>query len=100
MRWGQIISGGIFLAVAFGFLFIPTLRSVIWVCLLGNQTVTIEGYHGAVGYLSTCDEQIDRLTTGFYMPMLVVFLGLVIAGAWLLFTGLQSRSLVGMKKEA
>ncbi len=101
MRWAQVIAGSILLPVAFGFLFIPSFGSVIWVCLLGNQTMTIEGYHGAMSVLTNCDEQIRSLTHGIIKPLLLwIFVGLTITGTWLLITGLQSRTFTGIRKEA
>jgi hypothetical protein len=100
MHADKLIFGALFLGVVFAFLFMPTFGTAIQVCVLGNPAVVAEGMAGAVGYLSTCDEQVERLMSGYNMPLLIIFLGLIIPGAWLVFTGLQSRSLIGMRKEA
>jgi hypothetical protein len=98
--WAQVLPGAILLGVAFGFLFNPTFGSVIETCIFGSQGVSVVGSSGyAMGRLTTCDEQLGYLTNGIITPLMFwIFLGLTITGGWLLLTGMQSRTLKGLKK--
>jgi hypothetical protein len=101
MHWGKVIPGAVLLGIAFGFFFTPTFDSVIQTCMLENPGVSIVGGGGyAMGRLMTCDQALGHLTNGIITPLFFwFFVASAIPGAWLLFTGLQSRSLTGMKKE-
>jgi hypothetical protein len=93
MEWWKLILGGILLGISFGYVFPAAFGFIIQVCIIHEE------WTNSFGDKITCESALSTLIDGMLTPIIFwLFVILVSIGIWMTISGLQSRSLVTMRK--